>query len=1054
MIADSNGCKQWCAKLITFERDLPGATSPSTTPGSIWNRLRLSLGLGALVVCCLLGNPASAAPAADPAKRPNIVFILTDDMGYGDPACYGGRFAPTPNIDRLAREGVRLTQFYVAAPICSPSRTGLLTGMYPARWRITSYLQTRKGNRDCEQADFLDPKAPSLARALQAAGYATGHFGKWHMGGGRDVTNAPPFRAYGFDEHAGTYESPEPHPDITATNWIWSPQDKVKRWDRTAFFVDKALDFLKRHPDQPCYVNIWPDDTHQPWVPSGERLSEYPNGPGEQRKFSAVLDEYDRQVGRFLAGLKELGLDEKTLVIFTSDNGPLPTFRGRRAGGLRGSKLSLYEGGIRMPFIARWTGHTPAGRTDDQTVLHAVDLFPSLCAVAGASLPEGAALDGQDYSAALLGRPAGPRAGPLFWEYGRNEQAFSYPKGADRSPNLAVREGKWKLLLNADGSRRELYDIPADPKETANLAGRERTTADRLAAQALAWRKALPGPAPATNAAVAPRPDILLIMSDDMGFSDLGCYGSEIHTPNLDALAGNGVRFGQFYNTARCCPTRASLLTGLYPHQAGMGHMTGRGSGQDDGYAANLNRRCVTIPEVLRPAGYGTYMCGKWHVANAIAPNGPKHTWPLQRGFDRFYGTITGGGSFYDPTTLCRGNTYITPENDPEYHPAHFYYTDAISDNAVSFIRDHARQHAEQPLFLYVAYTAAHWPMHAPAAEIAKYHGKYDGGYGPVRAARFARLKELGLISPAWEMSPQAENWEAVTNRAWEARCMEVYAAMVDRMDQGIGRIVEELKRQNRLDNTLIFFLQDNGACAEPMGRASNADVIKATVYKPMAPDELQKCIWPPMQTRDGRPVRTGPDVMPGPEDTYIAYGRGWANASNTPFREYKHWVHEGGIATPLIVYWPKGVPMAMRNQVVSQPGHLVDLMATCVDLAGAVYPAENGGEKIQPMEGVSLRPAFAGNPIERSQPICWEHESNRAIREGQWKLVAKENQSWELYDMAADRTETKNLADQFPGRVKEMAARWEAWAARASVLPLGSWRSQPAGSKRAKQGK
>ena len=248
-----------------------------------------------------------------PTTRPNIVFILTDDMGYGDTGCYGGKFAPTPNIDRLAQEGIRFTQYYAASPICSPSRTGLLTGMYPARWRITSYLQTRKGNRACEQADFLDPKAPSLARTLKAAGYATGHFGKWHMGGGRDVTNAPAFSAYGFDEHASTWESPDPHPDITATNWIWSPQDKVKRWDRTAFFVDKALDFLKRHRDQPCYVNLWPDDAHTPWVPSQERLSEYPNGPEEERKFRAVLDEYDRQVGRLLAGLKELGLEEKTL---------------------------------------------------------------------------------------------------------------------------------------------------------------------------------------------------------------------------------------------------------------------------------------------------------------------------------------------------------------------------------------------------------------------------------------------------------------------------------------------------------------------------------------------------------------------------------------------------------------------------------------------------------------------------------------------------------------------------------------------------------------------
>jgi len=1005
--------------------------------------------LAAVVGCCLQG-PGFLRAAAPPASRPNFIFILTDDMGCGDLGCYGGDFVPTPNIDRMAREGLRFTQYYSASPICSPSRTGLLTGMYPARWRITSYLQTRKGNRACEQADFLDPQAPSLGRALKAAGYATGHFGKWHMGGGRDVTNAPPFAAYGFDEHASTYESPEPHLDLTATNWIWSAHDKVKRWDRTAYFVDRTLDFLKRHRDQPCYVNLWPDDVHTPWVPSQERLTEHPNGAETERNLVAVLGEYDRQIGRLLAGLKDLGLDEQTLLIFASDNGPLPTFQGRRAAGLRGSKLSLYEGGIRMPFIVRWPGRAPAGRTDDRTVLGAVDLFPTLCVLAGAPLPKGAALDGVDLSDALLGRPVAARPGALFWEYGRNGHAFAYPKGVDRSPNVAIREGDWKLLVNADGSQRELYNVASDPKETANLADEQPAVASRLGARALEWRKSLPGPVSASGK--PSQPDIVLVMSDDMGFSDLGCYGSEIRTPNLDALAKNGLRFTQFYNTARCCPTRASLLTGLYPHQAGMGHMTGGRRGPHEGYTGDLNRRCVTIAETLRPAGYRTYMCGKWHVANAIAPDGPKHNWPLQRGFDLFYGTITGGGSFYDPTTLCRGNNYITPENDPQYKAARFYYTDAISDNAVTFIRDHARDRSGDPFFLYVAYTAAHWPMHAPADEIAKYRGKYDSGYGPIRAARFARLKELGLIDPAWKLSPQAEDWETVTNKAWESRCMEVYAAMVDRMDQGIGRIIAELKRQNRFDDTLFLFLQDNGGCAEPMGRSSNADQIRNMVCKPMGPDDLQKCIWPPMQTRDGRPLRTGPEAMPGPEDTYVGYGRGWANISNTPFREYKHWIHEGGIATPLIVHWPKGVSAALHNQLVRQPAHLVDVMATCVDVAGAVYPAENGGEKIQLMEGASLRPAFTGKGIERAQPICWEHESNRAIRDGQWKLVAKADQPWELYDMTADRTEMNNLADRHPDKVKELADRWDAWAARAKVLPLGTWRAQPEGKKAKKQ--
>jgi arylsulfatase A-like enzyme len=443
------------------------------------------------VAAVFAGMATPLHAAAGVPQKPNILFILTDDMGYGDISCYGGKFAPTPNIDRLAREGIRFTQYYSASPICSPSRTGLTTGMFPARWNITSYLQTRAGNRACEQADFLNPAAPSLARTLKAAGYATGHFGKWHMGGGRDVTNAPLFAAYGFDEHASTYESPEPHPDITATNWIWSPHDKVKRWDRTAFFVDKTLDFLRRHKGQPCYVNLWPDDVHTPWVPNQERLGLYPNGPAEERKFRAVLDEYDRQMGRLFAGLKELGIEGQTLVVFTSDNGPLPSFRGSRSGGLRGSKLSLYEGGIRMPFIVRWPGHTPAGRLDEHSVLAATDLFPSLCAIAGVKLPKDAAFDGEDLSAVLLGGP-GNRIRPLFWEYGRNTNAFDYPRGADRSPNVAMREGNWKLLVNADGTDLQLYDLKSDPKEVTNVAAANPEVAARLKEKALAWRKGLP----------------------------------------------------------------------------------------------------------------------------------------------------------------------------------------------------------------------------------------------------------------------------------------------------------------------------------------------------------------------------------------------------------------------------------------------------------------------------------------------------------------------------------------------------------------------------------
>ncbi|WP_414660816.1 sulfatase family protein [Horticoccus sp. 23ND18S-11] len=423
--------------------------------------------------------------AADAAKRPHIIFILADDMGLGDLGCYGGTQVPTPRIDRLAAEGTRFTQYYSAAPICSPSRAGLITGMHPARWRITSFLQTKKGNAGCEQADFLDPRAPSLPRALKAAGYATAHIGKWHLGGGRDVTEAPKFAAYGYDEHAGTYESPEPHPDITATNWIWSAQDKVKRWDRTAFFVERTLDFLTRHPDQPCFVNLWADDVHTPWVP--DEVSDKKDLP---KNFRPVMAEFDKQIGRLLDGLKARGLEENTVVVFASDNGALPTFQGSRSGGFRGSKLNLYEGGIRMPFIVRWPGKVPAGRVDERSVLAAVDMFPTIAAIAGATLPRDAAIEGLDLSAVWRGQPAAAR-GPLFWEYGRNDEFFRYLAN-DRSPNLAVRQAQWKLLVNADGSKPELYDLSLDPKEANNLASAQSARVKELTRLVLDWRATWP----------------------------------------------------------------------------------------------------------------------------------------------------------------------------------------------------------------------------------------------------------------------------------------------------------------------------------------------------------------------------------------------------------------------------------------------------------------------------------------------------------------------------------------------------------------------------------
>jgi len=535
----------------------------------------------------------------------------------------------------------------------------------------------------------------------------------------------------------------------------------------------------------------------------------------------------------------------------------------------------------------------------------------------------------------------------------------------------------------------------------------------------------------ARAAAPARRPNIVLIMSDDMGFSDLGCYGGEIETPTLDALAARGVRFTQFYNTARCCPTRASLMTGLYQHQAAVGHMMG--DRHLPGYRGDLSKHAVTIAEVMKGAGYGTYMAGKWHVTPYRGLNTPKHNWPCQRGFDRFFGTIHGAGSFYDPNSLTRDNQFIPPGED-------FYYTDAISDHAAAYVRDHATQKRGAPFFLYVAYTAAHWPMHARPEEIVRYKGRYDAGWQAIRQARYKRMRRMGLLKEQWALSPRdAGDWDKLSDadKAWHARRMEVYAAMVAVMDAGIGRIVQALKDTGQYENTLILFLQDNGGCAEEFGsRGKPRPHARNVEAKPMAPDALQTHMVPPV-TRDGRPVRVGHGVMPGPADTYVAYGREWANVSNTPFRLYKHWVHEGGISTPLIAHWPAGIPDDRHGTFERQPGHLVDIMATCVDLARATYPETFKGNEITPRQGVSLAPAFLGDDVGRTEPIYFEHEGNRAIRAGRWKLVAKgATGKWELYDMQADRSELHDLAEKHPDRVKDLAGRWETFARQAHMIP------------------
>lgn len=511
------------------------------------------------------------------------------------------------------------------------------------------------------------------------------------------------------------------------------------------------------------------------------------------------------------------------------------------------------------------------------------------------------------------------------------------------------------------------------------------------------------------------RPDIILIMADDMGWSDIGCYGGEIKTPQLDELAAQGVRLRQFYNTARCCPTRASLLTGLYAHQAGVGHMDYDGG--SDGYRGELSKKTATIAEHLSAVGYRTYMSGKWHVTRnkgkgkqRIEPK-KRTNWPLDRGFQHFYGTIHGGGSFYDPVTLTRQNSYL-PAPEGDYH-----YTDAISEEAAGFIEQHVAEAPDDPLFMYVSYTAPHWPLHARPADIEKVKGRYQDGWDAMRAARLERQLEMGLIDVRWKLSPRdsrVKSWDQTPNQSWQQRRMEVYAAQVEQLDRGVGQIVATLKDSGRLDNTLLLFLADNGGCAEEITAA----------WKSLTIPEL---------TRDGRKVNTGnhPDLMPGPEVTYQSYGLPWANASNTPFKLYKHHVHEGGIASPLIAHWPAG--LSARGAIYDGPGHVIDLVSTCLDAASADPVTQLATGPTLPIEGISLLPVLRGEEaIERA--IFWEHEGNRAVRLGRWKLVAGHNRPWQLFDLVADRTEQNDLIAEKPALGRALQATYQQWAQRAQV--------------------
>lgn len=506
------------------------------------------------------------------------------------------------------------------------------------------------------------------------------------------------------------------------------------------------------------------------------------------------------------------------------------------------------------------------------------------------------------------------------------------------------------------------------------------------------------------------KPNIVLIMADDMGYSDIGCYGSEIPTPNLDRLAAAGVRFSQFYNTSRCCPTRASLLTGLFPHQTGVGHMSedpgSRTNGKDvndrdlPGYKGYLNKHCVTVAEVLKTAGYHTYMAGKWHLGFH-----EKEKWPLQRGFEKFYGILAGATSYLKPQGgrgLTYNNTKLSP---PE---GRYYTTDAFTDSAVRFLRD---QKDDKPFFLYLAFNAPHWPLQAKEEDIKLFAEKYAIGWDNVRANRYQKQLQMGLVEKQWGFS---ERDTAV--RAWNALNAEekkrvtyrmaVYAAQIKCLDDNVGKLIAALKQKAVYDNTLIIFLSDNGACAETYQELGSQ------------PDSLIN----------------NPDFSGA-----VSYGMGWANASNTPFRKWKNRAEEGGISAPFIMQWPAGI--TAKNKIEKTPAYLIDIMPTLLSVSGAAYPAAYAGETIYPLTGHSLQPVFTGKAFKQHEYMYWEHENNAAIRKGDYKAVhSLTNNTWVLYDLLHDRAETKDLSAAQPAILNELKTKWEEWARANFVLPNKKW--------------
>jgi len=981
--------------------------------------------LPAILATTVLWLAPSAVTDAVAAERPNILLVVSEDNGP-ELGCYGEPSVKTPVLDKFAAEGVRFERAYVPQAGCSQSRAAYLTGLYPhqngqiglATWHFRMYRE----------------ETPNIVDSLKGAGYRTGIIGKLHVN---------PASAFPFDFKA-----------IPSANF-----GRAKLGD----YARHAEEFFDAS-DEPFFLSINYPDAHRPFIKQVAGLPADPIESGSVAPLRYIgldspqlridtanhynsMARLDALVGRLLDALRRSGKADNTLVVYLGDHGA-DLIRGKR---------TCYEGGVRVPLIVRWPGSMQPGQVRTELV-STLDLMPTFLAAAGIAPTED--LPGRSLVPLIEGARR-PWRRYLFSEFHLHSSHNYYPQ-------RAVRDERYKLICNLLGGQInpgydftlghfrgyggeieaalarapqqvrdayrlmrqppefEFYDLAADPYEFTNLAD-DPAHADalqRLKRELLDWRRQTDDPlldhdnvlrlkaeieatkqdgvyrkkeSPwgyrkymSSRAGVnrdrpaSRRPNIVLILADDLGFSDVGCYGGEIDTPHIDSLATAGMRFTQFYNCARCVPTRQSLLTGLYPQQVDGTHS-------------------VTIAEVLRRAGYRTLMTGKWHGHPGL---------PTQHGFDRFYGLTSGSCNFFNPGSRRPGEPEpakdfgqvrpwaidgkrirpYTPE-DPDW-----YATDAFTDYVLAYLDEYADE--ARPFFLFLSYTAPHHPLQAPKGEIAKYRGKYDMGWDELRRHRWRRMQRLGLTDASWQLSlrdPEAPAWKDVVNKDEWDLAMAVYAAMVDRMDQNIGRVLDKIRELGEEDRTVVMFLSDNGACAEVNNQT--------------------------------------PDVPPGPMESYRTYDVPWANAGDTPFRKFKRYTHEGGICTPLIVKWPK---LVEAGSISRAPGHVIDLMPTFCELAGAAYPKRSGKTSMIPCEGKSLVPLLRGRARQPHAILCWEHIGNKAVRQGDWKLVGRGDpanlENWELYNLADDRTENHNLAAVSPQRVERMARAWQDWARRTGL--------------------